>query len=165
MSRKLTLKRKDADTLTLSGLDSFLCEMLQSIPVLGTPGEASAERFFPSPTGGKEAQVDEDWASYVRPELEEQFSETRNCIAEDLKKMRDKGRSGMELDIPDIHRWQWIHGLNQARLALATVHGLGEAELEQNVPLQAPAAMAAFQIQLYGLLQEWLLTEFSDDEE
>ncbi len=163
MSRRISLRRKDPQTLTLSGLDAFFADLLREIPMAGTPGALSEDRLFPSPTEGRDREADADWREYVRPELEEQFSESRSRIAADLELMRDTGRKGFELDIPEANRWEWIHGLNQARLALATVHGLGEEELEELIPLQPAAAMAAFQIQFYALLQEWLLTEFQED--
>ena len=162
MSRKISLRRKDEHTLTLSGLDSFFADLLREIPVAGIPGSAAEERLFPAPTAGLDLETDADWSEYVRPELEAQFSESRNRVAEDLKTLRDLGRKGLELDIPDAHRWEWVHGLNQARLVLAASHGLGEAELEEMVPLTPAAAMAAFQIQFYAVLQEWLLTDFED---
>lgn len=159
MSRRLTLRRKDAHTLTLGGLDSFLAGILREVPETGEPGPSEESRFFPAPTGGKHPELDRDWETYVRSELKEGFGEARRRVAEDLEKVRDLGRRGMEVDIPEAHRWEWVHALNQARLALATRHGLGEAELEEKVPLEGEAALAAFQVQFYGLLQEWLLAE------
>jgi hypothetical protein len=159
MSRKLILERKDEQTLRLSGLDVFLTRLLQEIPSAGEPGPACEGRFFPKPTGGQDARVDADWGQYVRPELEGLFSESRSRVAKDLEGIRPTGRGGYAVEIPEAHRWEWIHGLNQARLALATIHGLGEAELEKKVPLEPSASFAAFQIQFYALLQEWLLSD------
>jgi len=163
MSRKLILKRKDESTLTLAGLDAFLARLLHEIPAAGEPGPACESRFFPAPTRGVAPQVDGDWKNFVRPELEASFSESRNRIAEDLKRIREVGRGGYELDVPRENRWEWVHGLNQARLALATIHGLGEQELDRKVPMEASASFAAFQIQFYALLQEWFLAEEEGD--
>lgn len=159
MSRKLILERKDEHTLRLSGLDTFLTRLLQEVPSAGEPGPACEARFFPKPTAGQDSKADGDWKQFVRPELEELFSESRRRIARDLEGICATGRGGYALEIPEANRWEWIHGLNQARLALATVHGLGEAELEKKVPLEPSASFAAFQIQFYALLQEWLLSD------
>jgi hypothetical protein len=159
MSRKLILERKDEQTLRLSGLDAFLTRLIQEIPATGDPGPACESRFFPPLTGGRDPRMDGDWKQFVRPELEELFSESRRRIARDLEGLRPTGRGCYALEIPEANRWEWIHGLNQARLALAAIHGLGEAELEKKVPLEPSASFAAFQIQFYALLQEWLLAD------
>ena len=158
MSRKLTLRAKDAQTLVLSGLDEFLGSLMRDIPLLGTPSSGSEGRLFPDPTGGREAEADADWREFVRPELEDQFALNRDVVEEDLQEMRDCRSGGLEVEIPRAHLPQWIHALNQARLALNTLHGLGERELEEDTEVSGEEGLVLFRIQFYGLLQEWMLS-------
>ncbi|MEY5025984.1 MAG: hypothetical protein RLZZ244_1512 [Verrucomicrobiota bacterium] len=158
MSRRLSLSRKDEKTLLLSGLDEFLAGVLLRVPREGAPDEASEERFFPSPTEGQDLRTEEDWEEHVRPELEARFGAARAVVASDLQGMRAGAKRGREVEIPEAHRWEWIHALNQARIALAARHRIGEGELEDGVVGgKGEMAMAVFQVQFYGVLQEWLL--------
>jgi hypothetical protein len=158
MSQRMTLRMKDGETLVLSGLDEFLCGLLREIPGAGVPSAASRERFFPKPTAGCHPEADEDWQDFIEPELEDRFSQNRSRVSEDLRGLQDRGRAGWELEIPMGHVGQWIHALNQARLALTCVNGLGDRELDEDVPPPGPRGVLLFQIRFYGLLQEWMLS-------
>lgn len=162
MNRRISLRRKDPKTLTLGGMDSFLLDVLFQAPASGIPDPETASRFFPSPTAGADEEVDSDWAQFVHPEMEEHFEGSRGVLAGDLEKCRETAKNGFEVDIPDAHRWDWVQALNQARLALATLHGFGDEEQEEKSKEEPGPAMALFKVQFYGLLQEWLLTEFDD---
>ena len=158
MSRKLTLRTKDSKTLILSGMDEFLGGLMRDIPLLGTPSSQSEQRLFPDPTGGREAEADADWREFVRPELEDYFAANRDVVEEDLEGLRESKGGGLEVEIPMAHLPQWIHALNQARLALNTKHNLGERELEEDDELSGEVGLVLFHIQFYGLLQEWMLS-------
>jgi hypothetical protein len=158
MSQRMTLRMKDDETLVLSGLDEFLTGLLREIPGAGVPSAASRERFFPKPTGGLHPETDGDWQDFVQPELEGRFSQNRDRVAEDLKGLRDLGRAGWEVEIPLGHVGQWIHALNQARLALSCENELGDRELEEDFPPPGKRGVMLFQIRFYGLLQEWMLS-------
>jgi hypothetical protein len=158
MSRKLILRSKDASTLVLSGMDEFLGSLMRDIPLLGTPSSGSEQRLFPNPTGGREVEADADWREFVRPELEDHFAQNRDIVEEDLQGIRDSRNGELEVEIPRAHLPQWIHALNQARLALDAMHGLGERELEENTEVSGEEGLVLFQIQFYGLLQEWMLS-------
>ena len=158
MSRKLTLRAKDAQTLVLSGMDEFLGSLMRDIPLLGTPSSGSEGRLFPDPTGGREAEADADWREFVRPELEDHFALNRDVVEEDLQKLRDSKSGGLEVEIPRAHLPQWIHALNQARLALNARYDLGERELEEDTEVSGEEGLVLFRIQFYGLLQEWMLS-------
>jgi hypothetical protein len=158
MSCKLTLRRKDSKTLLLSGMDEFLGGLMRDIPLLGTPSSQSEQRLFPDLTGGREAEADADWREFVRPDLEDHFAMNRDVVEEDLQGMRDSKSGGLEVEIPMAHLPQWIHALNQARLALNTQHNLGERELEEDEAVSGEEGLVLFHIQFYGLLQEWMLS-------
>ena len=158
MSRKLTLHNKNPNTLVLSGLDDFLGALLRDVPEIGTPTAGSERRLFPDPTGGREIQADADWREFVRPELEEHFALNRDVVRDDLQQMRPARGGVFELEIAVAHLPQWIHALNQARLALDAQHQIGERQMDEESELSGEEGLALFQIQFYGLLQEWMLS-------
>jgi hypothetical protein len=158
MSRRLTLRREDDQKFVLGGMDEFLTGLLREIPGAGVPEGEARERFFPKPTAGTHPEADGEWAEFVQPELEEQFLERRDCVAEDLRGLKDAGRRGWELVIPRKHLGAWIHALNQARIALSCRNRLGERELDEDVNLLGPEGVLVFQVRFYGLLQEWMLS-------
>lgn len=157
MSIRLSLLPKDENTLLLSGLDEFLAGILREIPSAGTPSEANEARLFPCPTSGAEPEADEEWNQFVRPELEQLFADHRQLVARDLQGLRDCGARGLEVDIPIAHLGAWIHSLNQARLALTELHALQEKEVDEENPQFGLRGVVVFQVQFYGLMQEWLL--------
>ncbi len=159
MSRKLTLHAKDPSTLVLSGLDDFLCSLLREVPESGFAHPDADARLFPSPTAGRDPEADQEWREFVRPDLEEQFAWNRNRVADDLLSLRFEAHRGAALDIPMENLPAWIHALNQARLCLSAQFKLGdeEGEEEGSDAHPAPEGVAVFQMQFYGLLQEWFL--------
>jgi hypothetical protein len=157
MNRQLTLKVKDPETLVLSGLDDFLVELVRRIPADGAPHPDSDERLFPAPSRGREPEMDAEWVDFVRPELEEQFGRNRDRVTEDLHALRKQGPLGMELEIPQRHVPSWVHALNQARLSLVARHKISDEALEDSSFFTGPQGLVLFQIQFYGLLQEWLI--------
>jgi hypothetical protein len=118
----------------------------------------TAGRCLPAGHVIQRAEADADWREFVRPELEDFFASNRDVIEEDLQEIRDARGGGLEVDIPMAHLPQWIHALNQARLALHTQHQLGEREVEEDGELSGEDGLVLFQIQFYGLLQEWMLS-------
>lgn len=148
--------------ISLSGLDLFCCELLQQIAVSADPGEdvAARDRLFPSPTGHTDPQADEDWQSYVEPELRELFQSSLDVVRDDLVDFPADGASDYHtLRLPVAHLPHWINALNQARLTLAARYSVTDQEME-GVPLEGDTrALAVFQIHFYGLLQEYFLRE------
>jgi Domain of unknown function (DUF2017) len=157
MSRRLILQSKDAETLLLSGLDDFLAELLRQVPEAGSPQAATESRLFPLPSGGREPELDAEWREFVRPELESQFSENRDVVAGDMLQIQGNARKGFSIEIPQTHAPAWIHALNQARLSLVARHHIRDEVLEEGTPQPGADGLVLFQIQLYGLIQEWLV--------
>jgi hypothetical protein len=162
MSEQLVFRHKDEDTFILSGLDDFLMGLVAEIPKAGVPSREASMRIFPSPTAGADAEADAEWETFVKPDLDSQFALNRNRVAIDLKGVRHKGKAGFEMEIPAANLPAWIHALNQARLCLTVAHNLGEKELEGSARLHGPSGIAIFQIQFYGILQEWMLAVTKD---
>jgi hypothetical protein len=158
MSLKLSFFMSEDGTLILSGLDSFLAGLIRELPNTGTPEPDNEGRLFPMLTGGRQPELDSEWEEFVRPELETQFQLSRDQVDEDCKKIRNEGDAGLVLEIPSGSVLAWIHALNQARLCLATKYHFTETQMENGVVEDGPERLAMFQMQFFGMLQEWLLS-------
>jgi hypothetical protein len=86
-------------------------------------------------------------------------------IERDLEKLRvDKGTGESALPVAASNLEAWIHGLNQARLALAARHDFTDEDMERTLPLGGdPRALALLQVRFYGILQELFLRELNGD--
>jgi hypothetical protein len=162
------ITRPDEKTVLLSRLDALLSELLRRIPKSADPGDnaAARARLFSQPThdlGEKELLT--DWREFVEPELARLFLSALEVIEGDLQKLRvDKMSGEATLSIAASHLENWIHGLNQARLALSARYEFSEQEMEHTLPLSGdPRAMALLQIRFYGILQELFLRELEVD--
>jgi hypothetical protein len=114
------IRRLDQETVVLTRLDLFCCELLHQIPVSAQcdEGDAAGQRLYSSPTHGADPAADEDWKEYVAPELRDLFRSAMDVVREDLTDFPpDKPRPYYVLKIPVDHLRGWINALNQARLA------------------------------------------------
>jgi hypothetical protein len=157
MSRRLSLSAKDASTLLLSGLDSFLSALLRQVPQAGAPHPDADARLYPAPTQGQNPEVDGEWVQFVRPSLEEHFALNRGVMEADLSFLRACSDGSHEVEVPRAHSEAWIHALNQARLSLAAQFNIGSDEMDVAEAIPGEKGLAVFRIQFYGILQEWLL--------
>jgi hypothetical protein len=164
----------DNQTIAIGPIDLFCCELIRQIKISAEPGEdaAARERLFPGPTASGDDEAAEDWREYVHPELERLFASHLDIIERDLdgfpgdsmpvniKQEEGEGFVSDEhvLRIPLTHLDAWIHGLNQARLAIAARHDFTEKDMDGDIPLEGDGrALALFQIHFYGILQECFL--------
>jgi Domain of unknown function (DUF2017) len=162
------ISRIDGQTLRISHLDPLLGELLQRVVTSADPtgSEAAQERLFSKPTDDpEESGFVEDWREYVQPELRHIFESALEVINGDLVTMRaEEGGGGRTLTIPINHVESWIHGLNQARLALSARHAFSEEDMERILPLAGdPHSLALLQVRFYGILQELFLQELDGD--
>lgn len=160
----MQISRPDGKTVLLSRLDALLSELLRRIPQSADPGDnaAARARLFSQPTHDqREAELIEDWREYVEPELARIFLSALEVIEKDLGKLVIDHASGEgALSIAVSHLESWIHGLNQARLALTARYDLGEEEMDRSLPLDGdPRALALLQVRFYGIMQELFLRE------
>ena len=161
----MTFRRVDANHVALGPLDPFALDLLRQIAGCASDDDPAAQaRLFPSPTNGAEGQLDHDWKNYVEPDLRRLFQSSLEVIEEDLESgVSGSSSKARTLQIPIAHLDAWIHGLNQARLAIVARHGFSSAELEGETPLEGSArALALFQTHFYGFLQESFLRELGD---
>ena len=105
------------------------------------------------------------WRNYVEPGLRELFQSSLEIIANDLADFPGAlPEEDYTLSLPLTHLEPWVHGLNQARLALAARYSFTEEEMEGRMPLDGDTrAFALFQVHFYGFLQECFLRELGDD--
>ena len=154
--------------MLLAHLEALPIELLRRLPQGADPGDnaAARARLFSAPTHApEEVELAEDWKQYVVPGLQKLFQSSLEVIEHDLQDLRiDKKAGDGALPIPYDHLEQWIHGLNQARLALAARHDFSEADMDRPWPLaHDPRAFALLQVRFYGVLQELFLRELEDD--
>jgi hypothetical protein len=160
--------RVDAAHVGLTELDPLCCELLRRIPSHVDMRDAAVRfRLFPSPSDGREPEFDAEWESYVEPSLRQLFQTSLETIREDLQMLQPPETPGGEdgvLRIPLTHLEAWIHGLNQARIALAARHGFAETEAERlELDSTDPRAIALFHIEFYAMLMEWFLRELEGE--
>jgi hypothetical protein len=158
------ISRVDGQTLQISQLDPLLRELLQRIVASADPsGSAAAEqRLFSRPSDDpEESALIEDWREYVEPELRRIFQSDLEVIDGDLTTLREESpEGGSELTIPLSHLESWVHGLNQARLALSARHAFTEEDMDRILPLAGdPRSLALLQVRFYVILQEFFLQE------
>ena len=165
--------------LTLTGLESFVVQLLRQIPECADPGDdkLANARLFSPPTRRPDAKLQHDWIQYVQPELRTMFESARDTVSADLSRMRPEIASGSEelaakaggettfrLVIPAKHFDAWLNALNQARLATAARYHLDESDLTNPSPL--PFAnerdYRLFQVDFYGYIQERILRRLDE---
>ncbi len=163
----MNVKRRDDNTLLLTGLDAFLFELLRQLDAAANLGadDPALGRFFPTPTAEEEEQINRDWREYVTPELRHLFEEARKIVQRDLETVEPVPGDPNKLSIviPLQHGDAWLSALNQARLALAERHRVTEEDMELKLPIivRTDRDFALLQIQFYGLVQEFLVEALS----
>jgi hypothetical protein len=156
--------RPDQTTVVLSHLDPLLADLLRRVPPSADPGDSASARarlFSPPSHDDEETDLLEDWQEYVAPELARLFRSSIEVIETDLRRLHVDPKDGnASLSIGFDHLESWVHGLNQARLALVARHDFSEAEMEEFLPLTGgERPLALLHVRFYGILQELFLRE------
>ncbi len=112
-------------------------EQLSQLPETCDPGSDPEiiARLYPEPLDPNEPEEDrrtaaEDWATYVRPEMEAAFDRAMHTVLHDLGQAKPTAESfdGTDpyyrVEIPGEHLQFWFQVLNRARIVLALRHGL-----------------------------------------
>ena len=157
------IQRADRNHMELGEMD-FLCSqfILQIVPsASATDDPAVQHRLYSSPSGGREAEFDEDWKNYVKPDLQNIFRSAQEIVEGDLKRFDpDESDESSTVRIPVKNLEAWIHTLNQARLAISARYDFSEEEMEKRVSVGGDArGLALFQVHFYGFLQECFLQQ------
>lgn len=145
--------------LIFQDLPGGFLEALQLVAECPEIEEPEAEtRLYPLPTEDEaDAGTNDDWIAFVHPELAEKFRSDRQVVAIDLHTAETR-HDNKQIVIPRNHFDAWVGALNQARIAIAAVHGFGEKEMATPHSELPPHLVAhAFRLHLYAGLQEILL--------
>lgn len=158
----MVIRRIDEHTLAIEEIAPVVSELLRQISVHAQMDDSAVEeRLLSQPTAGDEPEFTADWAEYVHPDLVSSFAAALDVIRGDLERL--SGDSEETLELPIDHLEAWLHGLNQARLALASRHRFTDDELESDLPEGDGArAIALFHIRFYGLLMECFLSHLRE---
>jgi hypothetical protein len=165
---RVKITRVNEQTISIGPMDLFCIELLHQIRLSAkVDGDAKVqERLFPSPTGGRDHETDEEWREYVGPGLQDTFDSNLAVIEQDLRNFPPPTPADDRhtLHVPIDHLDAWIHGLNQARLAIAARYDFTEKEMEASIPMEGDTrALALFQVHFYGWLQESFLRVVDDE--
>jgi len=158
----MRIVRTDSKTVAVGPLDLLYCEFLHQIRGAADPGtnDAARQRLFPSPTNGKDPDLDKDWLEYVEPELIDWFTTSLQVVERDLKGFPSGPANdlGYTLQIPIDHLDAWIHALNQARITLGARYNFTEHDMSGEIPIGGhERSFALFQEHFYGVLIEWFI--------
>jgi hypothetical protein len=176
MAHHFRIIRTDTRDVLIGPLDGFCIDLLQSLVAAADPDQhpSSRSRIFPDPSSTDD-DINSEWAEFVAPDLETQFIEHLAVIENDLASMEkhrasetfarvaedapdDEDSDLPVLHIPADHLDSWVHGLNQARLALHARYGLPDGNDELEIDFNdVPLAFAVGQMHFYGMLLQCLL--------
>ena len=153
-------------TVEIRHIDSFFAGLLRQIPDETDPeaDEKSSERLFSKPMENPTDGFNEEWETYVEPDLRHLFQSSTETVTKDLESLKKEETGGepeYSLEIPVSHLDQWLNTLNQARLVLATRNRFTDAELSAEFTpiVNSQRDMNLLQIHIYGFLQEIFLRE------
>ena len=150
-------------TFVMANLSPHFVEMLRALPHYKEIQLPRAQaRLFPSPTLLDEETLQEDWKTYVHPDLKKHFQSARQVVEEDLKKM-EMLETGAKLCIPSSHLDAWMNLLNQTRLAMVEVHRFSEEDLDSRLIDDDPTS-PMFRLHFYGYLQQSLVEAWHSQE-
>ncbi len=158
--------RQDEQTLAISGLGNFHCELLRRIAPSAAVDEddPAYERIYPSPSNGRDSEGDEDWREHVQPDLQSLFQSAMEIVESDLANVsEDEASQTHTLRLPMSHLRAWLNALNQARLALAARYSIEEANLEQLLSVGGVRSLAILQIDFYGEIQGCIIQILAGD--
>ncbi|MEI6560689.1 MAG: DUF2017 family protein [Verrucomicrobiota bacterium] len=160
----MNIERDETGGFVFSEVEPPLAAMFRAIPSAADPelSKAAFDRLFPDPFAGKNAELSEEWADYVQPELREGFENASTTVEADLEPLNTGGEGW---SIPAEHMDAWINTLNQARMVLAARYEVTEEDMERTAPYppEDERHLAVSQIHVYGLLQECLLQALEEE--
>lgn len=109
---------------------------------------------------GAKMKMDDDWKSYVLPDIDQAFSEQIQFVNREINAARSESPQQGELHITSENVDQWYGALNQARLALETEHALStldDNDIEMFEELDHGLRSAIIKNHFYLFVQSHLL--------
>ena len=158
----------DPDTrLRLSGIDPVLLDCLQSLHEITDQRDAPGirDRLFPNPTT-TDNESNRDWQRLITPDLQHLFAAAADTVAGDLARVTadPRHKHHFQITFPADHHAAWMSAVNQARLILAELFTINEADMTKtDFDLDQPKDLAVFRIHILGYLLE-LLVGHTDNE-
>ncbi len=176
-------EKNNQPQVVLEEIEPFFLELLRSLPESSDPGDhpAARARLFSAPMSPESDgdEFNDDWKSYVEPELQELFQSAREIVIGDLAQLPPAAAhppvgsfesaafapSEDTLEIPLRHAEAWLSVLNQARLSIAARHGFGEREIEAGWPLPpfTDRDLDLFRLHFFEEMQQILLSALGYD--
>jgi hypothetical protein len=162
-------------------MPSAFYEQLLQLPESCDPAEDAdiLKRLYPEPVDAEEPEAEreaaaEDWAAFVRPELESAFDRALRLVLHDLTQAKasagpiDDTENYYQLEIPQDHLEPWFQILNRARIVLTMKHSLSPrgADAPPDNALTLSRLLAAHLSEHYAEILEILVyqlrREFND---
>jgi len=153
----LRVQPVDEKHVRISGMTPVLAAMLRELPeILELRDSPAAQaRLFPNPIAGDD-KANKEWQQTTGPELRHLFVSAGETVARDLTAIEADGgdaNNGYQVTFPVEHVRAWMSAINQARLILAEVHKIDEAEMSRtDLDPRRPKDMAALRIHVLGYL-------------
>lgn len=146
------------ERIIFSEVDEIIADALRKIPACADAREDKViARIFPTPTAGADEDADDDWRENVMPGLGELFQTHIDVVTKDLAAMQTEDEFST-LTFPAEHVRDWMHTLNQARLALGALHDVTEDDIEgRTKDHDVEKSYALFQIEIYGFILALML--------
>ncbi len=163
------LDKSDPENLLLADIPAPLAVMLIGVPDIGEAGVEgpAADRLFPEPSRQFDENLNEEWREYVVPGIKDLFASSREILRADLSSLSlqileaadGAASTFFSVEFPRDHAMAWLNALNQARLVLAERINYTEKDSSRFDPHVPPTerGMAVYQIELFAIVQEWLL--------
>jgi hypothetical protein len=163
------LRRTPDGDLILDHLAPAFVHVLHELPGLLDKDQPDAvkDRLYPLPRA-EDDEANEEWRRLVHPDLFALVASAREVVTRDLATMGPSEDApapslltGWRLEIKKEHIPGWLSALNAARLALGTLYGLEEPDLNDDfVPEEwEERHVAIAKIHLLGWLQQLIIED------
>jgi hypothetical protein len=162
--------------IRISGIEPYMVSCLLGIIETLEQADSSParDRLYPNPTRNDD-QANEEWQRLIAPELRHLFVTATETVARDLTGLRpDQQNPALsEVAFPAEHVNAWMSALNQARLVIAEMVGVTEADMNvSDFKALDKKAFAVVKIHLLGHLLQLFVElasgepdEFTDEPE
>ncbi len=148
----------------ISAINPYLAACLFELPETLQQREniSAHDRLFPLPT--MDTRINAEWRELVEPELHHLFQSHGETVTRDLTRMTEDGlhTNHLEVIVPIEHLPAWLSAVNEARLIMASIHGITEGDLNTtDFEPQNPKSVVVIKIGLLGELLAYLVDYIS----
>jgi hypothetical protein len=154
---QITFKPETGE-FVLRSLEPPLARVRQELPnFLRLAREHPRARKRLLPQAYDNADADREWQRHAAPEIAHLLGSASELVVKDLATLQKEGFSRTwRVVFPEKHRAAWMTSLNAARLAIAEVYRIGEAEMQggRGFDPGSERDVAVVNIHLLGWIQE-----------